>query len=170
VIFGFFLFLFALTLGSPHGSVARIGEIEFFGTLGIDVPKVRSVLPVREGDEVYEDQVAGIREHISQAIANATGHPPTDISLICCTDQQEPTIYIGLRGSNMASVYLRSAPKYSTCLPMEALTLYRQALDAVEPAVKSGNAGEDAPPSPMIPCCVRNNWLCVDMPYTMNEP
>jgi len=143
VIFRLVVSLLALTPFSPHAPKVRIGAIEFFGTLGIGVPKVRAVLPVREGEDMSEDQVTGIRDQISQAIKGAVGHPPTDISLICCNDRQELTIYIGLGGSNSARISLHSAPKDSTCLPQEALALYNQAMDAVEQAVKRGNAGED---------------------------
>ena len=49
-----FLSVFAVLLTtSPlaQGQVKRIGAVEFFGSAGIDLVKLRSALPFREGDE-----------------------------------------------------------------------------------------------------------------------
>jgi uncharacterized membrane protein len=125
-------------LGSPYSQSARMGAIDFFGTSGIDVQKVRSALPVLERAEVSQDQMPSIRDQISQAIATTVGHPPTDIASVCCDAQQNILIYVGLGGNNSARFSLLSAPKGSTCLPRQALTLYDQAMDAVKHAVENG--------------------------------
>jgi hypothetical protein len=52
-------------------------------------------------------------------------------------------IYIGLGGSNSATIPLLSAPKGSTCLPKQAVSLYDAAMEALEQAVRKGNSGED---------------------------
>lgn len=65
-----------------------------------------------------------VGDRINQAVENAVGHCPTDISLVCCNDQQNLMIYIGQGGSNTGSIPILPAPKRSTCLPRQAL-LYR---------------------------------------------
>ena len=138
-----FTLLLALATGSTPSQQARIGEIDFFGTSGIDVEKVRSALPVGEGEEVSKDQTPDVRNRINQAVERAVGRPATDVALICCDDQGSLMIYIGLGGSNSATIPLLSAPKGSSCLPKQAVTLYDAATAALLPAIQKGNAGED---------------------------
>lgn len=138
-----FIWLLALAANSQQSHQARIGKIDFFGTAGIDVQKVRSELPVQQGDQVSEDQSSDIRARINRAIERAVGHPATDVDLVCCDDQEDFIIYIGLGGSNTAIFPLLPAPKGSTCLPRNALTLYDKAKAALTQAIQKGNSGED---------------------------
>jgi hypothetical protein len=138
-----FILLLALTTGSAPSQQARIGEIDFFGAGGIDVEKVRSALPVREGEVVSEDQSPDIRDRTNRAIERAVGHLATDIAIVCCDEHAGLIIYIGLGGSNTSSIPLNPAPKGSTCLPRQAVTLYDEAMEALEQAVRKGNSGED---------------------------
>jgi len=136
-----FMSLLALTSGlSQH---VRIGTIEFFGTSGINVQSVRSVLPVHEQDALTEDQMPAVRNRITKAIESVVGHPPTDVSFVCCNDQQSLMIYVGLGGSNTVIPTLFPEPNGSTCLPRRAVALYDQAMDAVAHASEKNNTGED---------------------------
>jgi len=135
--------LLALAAGSPQGQQARIGEIDFFGTDGIDVQKVRSMLPVKKGEEIPEDKSPGVRERINRAVERELGHPPTDVAFVCCDDQGSLMIYIGLGGRNTAFMTLLPAPNGTSCLAKNAVTLYNAAMDAVMPAIQKGNAVED---------------------------
>lgn len=137
------IFLLALTVGYPQAQKLHVGTVEFFGTSGIDVQKVLSVLPIREGEEISEDEIPGVQDQIKHAIDTAVGHLPTDISLTCCNAQQNLMIYIGLGGRNTARISLRPAPKDGICLPTSALLLHDQAMDAVERAVEKGDSTED---------------------------
>ena len=138
-----FMSLMALTIGLSQLQHVRIGTIEFFGTSGIDVQRVRSVLPVHEQDALSEDQMADVRNRLSKAIENAIGHAPTDVSLVCCNEQQNLMVYVGLGGKNTARISLLPPPKGSACLPEQALSVYDQAMDAVQQAAEKGDAGED---------------------------
>jgi hypothetical protein len=135
--------LLALAAGSPQAQQPRIGEIDFFGTDGIDVEKVRSVLPVRKGEVVAENQNSGVRDRINQAIEREVGHPPTDVALICCDDQASLMIYIGLGGENTAIVPVLPTPNGSTCLPRPAVALYDATMAALIPAIQKGHSGEN---------------------------
>lgn len=132
-----------LTAGFSQAENLRIGHIDFFGTVGIDVQQVRSKLNVLQGEEVSEDKLSALRDHINQTIEVSLGHDSTDVSLVCCDDHHNLIVYIGLGGGNTVSIPLLNAPTGSTCLPIQALHLYDQAMDAVEAAVMKGNAGED---------------------------
>ena len=135
--------LLTLAAASPQAQQARIGEIDFFGTVGIDIQKIRSVLPVKKGDEVAEDQSSGLRDRINRAIEREVGHPATDVAFVCCDEQGNLMIYIGLGGRNNAVIPLLPAPSGSACLPRHGVTLYDTAMAEVMPAVQRGNAGED---------------------------
>lgn len=138
-----FISLIALTICLWQPQHVRIGTIEFFGTSGIDVQRVRSVLPVHEQDAFSEEQMPAIRNRLSQAVENAIGHAPTDVSLVCCNQQQNLMVYVGLGGTNTAKISLLPPPKGANCLPERALKLYDQAMDAVQQAAEKGDAGED---------------------------
>lgn len=135
--------LLALAASPPQPQQARIGEIDFFGTEGIDVQKVRPVLPVRKGEEVSEDQIPGVRDRINRAIEREIGHPATDVAMICCDGQGGLMIYIGLGGHNTTIVPLLPTPSGSKCLSKDAVALYDAAMAALVPAIQKGNAGED---------------------------
>ena len=132
-----------LTAGLSQTENVRIGHIDFFGTLGIDVQKVRSELHALEGEEVSEDKISAFRDRINQGIELSVGHVPTDVSLVCCDDHQNLIVYVGLGGSNTVAVPMLNAPTGSACLPTPELNLYDQAMDAVKEAIMKGNAGED---------------------------
>ena len=132
-----------LTAGLSQTENVRIGHVDFFGTLGIDVQQVRSKLNVLEGEVVSEDKISALRDRVNKAIELSIGHDPTDVSFVCCDDHQNVIVYVGLGGSNTAPIPMLNAPTGSTCLPMRALNLYDQTMDAVEQAVIKGNSGED---------------------------
>ena len=97
---------------------------------------------MHEQDALSEEQMSGIRDRLSKAIENAIGHAPTDISLVCCNEQQNLMVYVGLAGNNTAKISLLPPPKGSNCLPGQALSLYDQAMDAVHEAAEKGEVGE----------------------------
>jgi HEAT repeat protein len=138
-----FMSLIALIIGLAQAEHLRIGTIEFFGTSGIDLQRVRSVLPMHEQDPLTEEQMPAIRSLLSKAIENAIGHAPTDISVVCCNEQQNLMVYVGLGGDNTAKIPFLPTPKGSNCLPRQGVHLYDQTMDAVQEAAKKGDVGED---------------------------
>lgn len=96
-----------------------------------------------EQDALAEEQMPAIRNRLSKAIESATGHPPTDVSFVCCNEQHNLMIYIGLGGNNTAKISLLPPPKGSNCLTEQAISLYDQAMDAVHNAAEKGDVGED---------------------------
>lgn len=138
-----FIAALALAAGLPQPQHARVGEIDFFGTAGIDVPAIRSALPIQKGDTITEDQIGGFRERINRAAGNALGHKPTDVAILCCDGRGDFTIYIGLGGSNTAIFPLLPAPTGRTCLSRYAMGLYDGVMLAFSRAIQKGNGGED---------------------------
>jgi uncharacterized membrane protein len=137
------LALLALAVGLMQPKRIHIGEIELFGTAGIDVAKVRAALPIHEGDEIAEDQSDSIIEGIRHAIENVLGHEPTDVNLVCCNERGGLLVYLGLGGSNTQSITLLPTPTGRTCLAKDAVKLYDDFMLAISQAVRNGNTGED---------------------------
>jgi hypothetical protein len=135
--------LLTVAFGSPQAQRARVRNVDFFGTGGIDVQAVRRVLPVHNGDEVAEDQSGAIRDRLSRAVQDTVGHKPTDLVLMCCDERGEISIYVGLGGSNTTILTLLPPPAHSTCLPVEAVHYYEDALAAVGRAIEQGHSSED---------------------------
>lgn len=130
----------ALSLGAE---TSRIGSIDFFGTSGVDLQKIKSVLPIRSGDSISEDQSSSVRDQVNVAINRTIGHATTDIAFVCCDDRATVSIFIGLGGKNTKAISFSPAPRGSTCVPAEAIGLYKAALRALTEAIKNGKSRED---------------------------
>lgn len=138
-------FLILVLLAVPFGAqdkAFRIGEIEFFGYRGLDITNIRKSLPLSEGSDVSEAELAAARESIRQVIARTSGLVPTDVAAVCCDDQGGAMIYIGLPGSSYRNIRLNNSPHGSMRLPREVIDLYKQANDLLSEAVKA-QPGED---------------------------
>jgi HEAT repeats len=137
---GFSLLLFAFSLRTE---TSRIGSINFFGTSGVDLQKVSSVLPIRSGGSISEDQGSSVRNEVDLAITGAIGHATTDIAFVCCEDRGRLSIFIGLGGKNTKAIPLGPMPEGSTCLAANVIDLYKAMLNALTEAIQSGRSGED---------------------------
>jgi hypothetical protein len=137
------LALLALAVGLMQPKRIHIGEIELFGTGGVDVAKVQAALSIHEGDEIAADQTRSMLEGIGQALENVLGHEPTGLSLVCCNKRGGSMVYIGLGGSNSQSVPPLPISTGRTCLAKDAVKLYGDFMAAIIQATRNGNTGED---------------------------
>lgn len=138
-----FVFLVSCLVCAAQSEYIRIGSIEFFGTAGIDVPKVRTQVAAHETQNISWDAIEPLQQQLRNEVAAATGHPATDAAAVCCNSNGELMLYVGLGGANSRSVPHLPAPQGSSCLPKSALDLYDRAMDANLKAVQSGDAAED---------------------------
>ena len=122
---------------------ARVGLIEFYGTTGLDVEKVRAALPVREG-ETFPTLVDlyATRPRIEETVRSVTGRPTTEIAIVS-PGQDTYFIFIGLSGNQVKSFPLNPEPKGAARLPEAALDVYRQVDAAFLSAMQRGATGED---------------------------
>ncbi len=93
-----------LTIGfAAVVSAQTIEFIDFFGTKGVDVAGVRAALPVKQGDRMPERaERKALKQRVSDAVRASTGHSPTDVALVCCTEHGGWMIYVGLPGTSSA--------------------------------------------------------------------
>jgi hypothetical protein len=148
-----FLILILLTLtvaGQTETAVAqaelrpaRVGFIDFYGTAGFDVGKVRAALPIREG-ETFPTAVAlhATRPRIEETVRRVTGRPATEVAIVS-PGQDVWLFYIGLSGTSVKSFPYNPAPKGTARLPEAALDIYRQVDAAFLSAMQRGATGED---------------------------
>lgn len=123
----------------------RIGQIEFYGYRGLNLDKVRSALPLHEGNAfpTSDDRYVQTIEQVKKEIQRVTGHPPTDVETVCCNARGDYMIYIGLAGNSIRKARYNSVPKLKLRLPSEVIDLYRQAMEVSSVLVSKGLASED---------------------------
>jgi hypothetical protein len=138
------LLLLALSLTPALAQKAdRIGRIEFFGYSGVDIKKLKSGLPVKEGQEfrmAKPGDLAKLTIRTKEVVQRIAKRPVTDFAPVCCDSEGNWTIYIGLSGK--ASIY-RPVPKGEVRLPAELIALYDQFMKALEQSIRRGATGED---------------------------
>ena len=130
--------LFAL-VALPACGRDRVWDIEFFGYKGIDVASVRHAVPVREGDAFAGE---GTKEKIRKAVTATLGREPTDVTAVCCDENQDFVLFIGLPGSTNQCFSYNPEPKGTARLSDELTRLDARLDEAWRSAVQKG--GESA--------------------------
>ncbi len=128
-------------LASLRGAPERIGKIEFFGSKGIDVAAILRALPVREGGPLPKS-----KKQIREAVERATGVHLTDVAVVCCDENRQWMIYVGLPGESSRPLAYNSPPKGRIRLPGKATKLYEQTMNAMMKALVKGDIGEEGSP------------------------
>ena len=120
-----------------------IANIDFFGYGQLDVVKLRAALPIKAGESIERSQWNSYRSRIEEAIRSATGKPPTDVTAVCCNEQGNSIIYIGVAGTSSMAVKHKRAPVGEVRLPAAALKLSQETEEALKTAVLAGRTHED---------------------------
>ena len=129
--------LFLAWAAVTNGQQVRIGSIEYFGTRQVDVDKVKSSLPVHEGDMLALDKFPSLIPELRNAVKLAIGREASDVAPGCCDENGNWFIYIGLPGTNVQSFHLNPAPGGTIRFPAEIEKLYQQFLELNMEAVKA---------------------------------
>jgi len=129
------LFLLTAAAAQAQKQQIRIGDIEYFGLKGIDVEKLKTELPIHEGDELSLDTLPDLIVRTRAAVKKSVGQEPTDVGPVCCDAHDSWIIYIGLPGQNVEIVRYNSPPKSSIQFPAEVLTLYGQTMELISESV-----------------------------------
>ena len=132
--------LLALLLAVPALAGDRIGDIEFFGYKGLPIAHIRAAMPVHEG-ATYSSQT---KNEVRQALFAAIGKQPTDVASICCDEQGNRLLFIGLPGASSRTFVYNPEPKGKQRLPPDILDLYHRLDHALAAAVsKGGEAAQE---------------------------
>ena len=117
----------------------RVAIIDFFGYKGIDIEAVRKALPVHAGDAIQKD----LKKQIELVVKQITGRKTTDVAIICCVNQGDSVIFIGLPGASSRTFALNPPPGGSARPSPELLRVYENMERAEEAALHKGMSGED---------------------------
>jgi hypothetical protein len=112
----------------------RIGDIEFFGYKGLDIANIRRTLPVHEGDE-YSDRT---KSQVRAAMAGVIGKEPTDVAAICCDEEGNRLLFVGLPGASNKGFVYNPEPTGKERLPSDIIKLYSRLDHALQAAVRTG--------------------------------
>lgn len=118
----------------------RIGSIDFYGYLELDLDLIKSAIPVRVGDPYREAETI---ESIDKAVRFTLHSPPTDVHPVCCDAQGNYMIYIGLPGVSSKGTKRNPVPKSKIRFPASVTDLYEQTMTAITAAVLKGNTAEE---------------------------
>jgi hypothetical protein len=106
----------------------RIGEIEFFGSAGFDLDRIRKALPLHEGESITLSDLKLRVKPLNQAITQAIGKPATDIAPGCCDDRGDWMIYIGLPGKSSVPAHYNPQPTSGIQFAARIVNLYDEAV------------------------------------------
>ena len=142
-----FLLIAIITITSApvmsQNESVTIGSIDFYGTDGVDVNRIRAALPIHEGDQLTRASRDATVRRIREAIKEVTGREPGDIATPCCDGQGKLTIYIGLGAASVRQTLYNPPPRGSARLTPAALKLQKEADEAWFNAVNKGITLED---------------------------
>jgi hypothetical protein len=134
------LTLFLLLIASAvdaNAQQVKVGFIDYFGTNQVDVERVKSAMPVHEGDEILLDKFPYFIIDMKTAVEKVTGKEPTDVAPGCCDQAGNWYFYIGLSGRNTEPLHYNVAPTRKVRFPKEIEKLYQEAIDLNMEAVKA---------------------------------
>ena len=137
------LCLLTCLVGSKQDQHRTIAKIDFFGYGHFDVLKLRSVLPIRPGESIEQGDWTRYRSKIDDAIRSQTGKPPTDVARVCCDENGNSMIYIGVAGTSSVALQHKPAPTGEDQLPVTALKLNQEADEALNKAALAGRTQQD---------------------------
>ena len=129
----------------------NIGAIEFFGSYGLDLQRIKTQLPTKEGDELppSEEGMRATMEKINESIKQTTGRAGTDVEIVCCDIKGQSMIFIGLPGTNIRPLTLNPVPPGDARLSPAITSLYKQIMEAWQDAVLKGAGSDQSKGYPM---------------------
>ena len=125
------IFLFLFTAHVAAQDQIKISKIQFFGTTGMAVEKIKADLPIHEGQVISSDSLSSVSEQIRGSIKNSTGTAATDVAPGCCDEEGNWMIYIGLQGKNFRESNYNPPPTSAVKLPTSVVNIYHEFLDLI---------------------------------------
>ena len=111
-----------------------IRAIDFFAYTGVDIDELRSNLSIRPGDPWTSETNQVLRSELQQLL----GRGPSDVTAVCCDEDGNRMVYIGLADGSGSRVRLNPQPTESLELDADFVILYDRFEEAVRQAVSRG--------------------------------
>jgi hypothetical protein len=137
------LILTVAVLAFSQSQSITIGPIDFYGYGDLDLDKIRTAIPLREGSQLSRESKVQTIDRLKQAVRQAMGRETSDVATICCDERGRLQIYIGIAGETASRIRYNPVPRDSIVLTPEALAVYREANEAWSNAVERGVVSED---------------------------
>jgi hypothetical protein len=118
----------------------HIGTIDFYGYSGLDLVKLKALLPLHEGDALPSNNALA---NAKPGYVKAVGRDRVEMTTICCLPDGRSSLFVGFAEPGAPALAFHPRPKGGVRLPPEIVKMYDD-LDRLNgEAVKSGKAGED---------------------------
>ncbi|MEK7407568.1 MAG: HEAT repeat domain-containing protein [Acidobacteriota bacterium] len=117
--------------------IPRIGVIDFYGQQRVSEERLRKLLKIQEGDRLPASK-AKLEERLEQLPEVVRAH----VAAVCC-EGDRAILYIGIEEKGAPRFQFRYPPRENVSLPEEIAETYRRFLNALEQAVRRGEAAED---------------------------
>jgi hypothetical protein len=124
-----------LLAAAPLAAADRIAFIDFYGAKGIDIEAVRRALPAHEGDAYVRGQT---KRQFEQSILGTLGRAATEVATVCCDDNGNTYIFIGLPGQSSKAFVTNPAPAGAVRLSPQMLALNKRMETAFQALFKKG--------------------------------
>ncbi len=111
-----------------------IGAVDFFAYAGVDIDALRTDLTIRPGAPWTSD----INQLVKSEINKLLGRSPSDVVSVCCDEDGNRMVYIGLGEGSGSRFQLNPEPTDLRELHDDLLLLYDRFEEAVRQAVTSG--------------------------------
>jgi len=133
----------SFVVASKRQQKTSIANVDFFGYGNLEVKKLRSALPIKAGDSIKQSEWSTYRSRIEEAIRSETGKPATDVQIVCCNEEGNPMVYIGVAGTSSVAARHKPAPAGEVRLPAAALKLNQETEEALRKAALAGRSQQD---------------------------
>jgi len=130
----------AAPVAEPVLAVPRIGAIEFYGLRKLSAERLRQELKVKEGDPLPASRI-----ELEEKLEELDGVVGARVEAVCCSKPGQPVLYVGIE--EKGAVHFDVRPPFEgsgvPILPGDITTAYRQLIEAMTGAVRTGEAAED---------------------------
>ena len=133
---------------------------------------IRAAFSLREGDRFPGARpINEWKQVIKTRVTQVLGRDPTDVRMVCCDDQRNWMIYIGLPGESSKPVAYNSPQNDDIRLPPHIAKLYGEIIDALRVAVMNpATMTRRATPSRKIPLHAQSNWRSTNVQSRRKQP
>jgi hypothetical protein len=114
-----------------------VGDINLYGLRKLPPEKVLGTLGLKPGDKL-----PGSKGDLEDRLEELPGVVLARVTAVCC-DGPSALLFAGIEEKGAPHFALRSEPSGTAVLPDTLIQTYRRFLEAVENAVRDGNAAED---------------------------
>lgn len=117
--------------------IPEIGIIDFYGVRKVSIEKLRKALDVREGQSLPPSKSA-----VEERLEQVNGVVRARLEAVCCEDRKA-ILYVGIEEKGAPHFSFRSPPNSEVRLPDQIVETHRRFLQALDRAVREGEASED---------------------------